>query len=200
MMSDLYTPEEKRELLSLARNTIENYLKDGTPAAPPTGNPKYAEKRGVFVTLHSKGQLRGCIGYPLPIKALGEAVVDNAISASTEDPRFPTVTLGELENIDIEISILTVPQKVGSHEDVEVGRDGIIISKGYMKGLLLPQVPVEQGWNREEYISYGCTKAGLPMDEWKRGVEIETFQGTVFGETPPRGEGTPASPGKAGRQ
>jgi AmmeMemoRadiSam system protein A len=181
-MSQDYTIEEKKELLKLARTTIEKYLEDGSKEYPQTENSKFREKRGVFVTLHKKGDLRGCIGYPLPTKPLIEAVVDNAISSATEDFRFHPVAPDELKDIDIEISILTVPQKVGSYKDVVVGRDGIIISKGFMRGLLLPQVPVEQGWNLEEYISYGCRKAGLPADEWKSGVGIETFQGIVFGE------------------
>lgn len=179
---DEYSAEEKKELLQLARRTIETYLRDGNKEVPETSNQKFLEQRGVFVTLHKHEDLRGCIGYPLPVKPLIEAVVDNAVSSATEDPRFNTVTFGELDHIDIEISILTVPQKVAGVEDVQVGRDGIIISKGFMRGLLLPQVPVEQGWDLEEYISHGCMKAGLPMDEWQRGVQIETFQGTVFGE------------------
>jgi len=181
-MSQDYSIEEKKELLKLARITIEKYLADGSKEYPRTDNPKFREKRGVFVTLHKKGDLRGCIGYPLPTKPLIEAVVDNAISSAAEDFRFNPVSPDELKDIDIEISILTVPQKVGSYKDVVVGRDGIIISKGIMRGLLLPQVPEEQGWNLEEYISYGCRKAGLPADEWKSGVGIETFQGIVFGE------------------
>jgi len=180
--SDNYTAEEKAYLLKLVRITIEDYLTRRKHEYPETDNPKFLEKRGVFVTLHKHGDLRGCIGYPLPIKPLIEAVVDNAISSSTEDPRFRQVTIGELDDIDIEISILTVPRKVKGYEEVVVGRDGIIITKGYMRGLLLPQVPVEQEWDLEEYISHGCMKAGLPMDEWKRGVLIETFQGVVFGE------------------
>jgi len=180
--SDIYTPEEKKEFLKLARQTIENFLKDGTKEYPETAIPKFLEKRGVFVTLHKKGSLRGCIGYPLPIKPLIESIVDNAISSAAEDPRFKSVTASELKDIDIEISILTVPQKVESYKDVKVGRDGIIITKGFMRGLLLPQVPVEQNWGLEEYISHGCMIAGLPMDEWRRGVSIEIFQGIVFGE------------------
>lgn len=181
-MSEDYTAGEKKELLKLARTTIYNYLKDNKKEYPASDNRKFLEKRGVFVTLHKKGDLRGCIGYPLPIKPLIEAVVDNAVSSSTEDYRFQPVTLKELDDIDIEISILTIPKKVDSYTDVQVGRDGIIISKGFRKGLLLPQVPVEQGWDLEQYISYGCMKANLRMDEWKKGVEIETFQGIVFGE------------------
>lgn len=182
-MSDNYTEEEKKKLLQLARTTIENFLADGSKDYPETDNPKLKEKRGVFVTLHKKGDLRGCIGYPLPIKPLLEAVVDNAISSATEDYRFSPVTQKEMEDIDIEISVLTVPKKVESYKDVKVGRDGIIISKGLNKGLLLPQVPVEQGWNLEEYISYGCMKAMLPTDAWRKGdIDIETFEGIVFGE------------------
>jgi AmmeMemoRadiSam system protein A len=180
--NDQYTLEEKKELLQLARKTIQNYLNKGGKKYPQTDNPKFSEKRGVFVTLHKQGDLRGCIGYPLPTKPLIEAVVDNAISSSTQDYRFSPVSAEELDDIDIEISILTVPQKVKSYKDVIVGRDGIIISKAFNKGLLLPQVPVEQGWDLEQYISWGCRKAGMPADEWKKGVEIETFQGIVFGE------------------
>lgn len=174
--------QEQKELLSLARSTIKKYLASTSRDYPPNTNPAFNEKRGVFVTLHRNGELRGCIGYPLPHKLLWEAVVDNAIAASTEDPRFPSVTASELPELDIEISVLTVPQKVANHEQVKVGRDGIIISKGFRRGLLLPQVPVEQGWDLEQYISYGCLKAGLARDEWKKNVQIETFQALVFGE------------------
>ena len=179
---DNYSPQEKRELLTLARDTIISYLSDGSRRIPDNPNPAFLSERGVFVTLHRQGELRGCIGYPLPVKPLVEAVVDNAISAATEDPRFPPVTLEEMDLIDIEISVLTVPQEVTGVDDVVVGRDGIIVSKGYNRGLLLPQVPVEQRWDLNQYISYGCMKAGLPQDEWKRGVTIEIFQAIVFGE------------------
>lgn len=185
-MSQVYTKEEKKELLSLARSTIEKYLKVQTKVYPPTDNPNFMEKRGAFVTLHKEDDLRGCIGYPLPIKPLLETIVDNAVSAAAEDYRFNPVTPNELKDIDIEISILTVPETVSNYKDVVVGHDGIIISKGFNKGLLLPQVPIEQGWNLEQYISYGCMKAGLPADEWKKTgksiVNIETFQAIVFGE------------------
>jgi len=183
-MADV-TPQEQKELLALARNSIKKYLASGGKDDPPRSNPVFSEKRGVFVTLHRDGELRGCIGYPLPIKPLWEAVADNAIAAACEDPRFPAVTAAELPRLDIEISVLTVPQKVADHGQVRVGRDGIIISKGFRRGLLLPQVPLEQGWDLEQYIAYGCLKAGLPRDEWKKGVQIETFQAQVFGEKEP---------------
>jgi len=176
------TVAEKRELLILARETIMTYLEKRSKKYPTTANPKYLEKTGVFVTLHQGKELRGCIGYPLPYKPLYQAVMDNAISAATEDPRFQAVTAADMADIDIEISVLTPPQEVSKIDQVTVGRDGIVITKGWMKGLLLPQVPVEQGWDREQFLSHGCLKAGLPPDEWQRGVHIETFQAIVFGE------------------
>ncbi|MCU0237407.1 MAG: AmmeMemoRadiSam system protein A [Acidobacteria bacterium] len=180
-MADL-TDLDKKALLALARETIRGRLAPGRHPAPAVPGAACAEKRGVFVTLHRDGELRGCIGYPLPMKPLWEAVPEMALAAAFEDPRFPAVSAGELGAIDIEISVLTVPQKVDGTGDVLVGRDGIIVSKGLQRGLLLPQVPLEQGWDLEQYISYGCRKAGLPADEWMRGVQIETFQAIVFGE------------------
>lgn len=185
-MSQDYTSEEKKELLNAARNTLEKYLKNQTKEYPETDNPQFKEKHGVFVRLHKGEDLRGYMGSPHPEKPLIEAVVDTAISAATEDHRFNPVELGELNDIDIEITILTVPESVVNYKDVVVGRDGIIISKGDNKSLLLPQVPIVQGWNLEEYMSYGCTKAGLASDEWKSHgrsiLSIETFQTIVFGE------------------
>jgi AmmeMemoRadiSam system protein A len=178
------TELDQQELLGLAREAITNYLESGRRDCPPApeDKPAFQEKLGVFVTLHCNGELRGCIGYPLPMKPLWESVAEMAVAAAVEDPRFPAVRAEELGEIDIEISVLTVPQKIPGPDAVRVGRDGIIVSKGLMRGLLLPQVPVEQGWDLEQYVSYGCRKAGLPADEWKRGVQIETFQAIVFGE------------------
>lgn len=181
-MDQEYTKAEQQWLLAVARQSIADFLKTGEKKIPRSRNPRFRLKRGVFVTLHRKDDLRGCIGYPLPEMPLLEAVVDNAIASATQDPRFDPVTLEELPDIDIEISILTVPVEVKGVDEVTVGRDGIIISKGFNRGLLLPQVPVEQGWNRERYLSYGCMKAGLQPDEWKRGVKIEIFQAIVFSE------------------
>jgi AmmeMemoRadiSam system protein A len=187
-MADL-SGQEKKELLELARAAIKKYLDSRERGVSLPDGPVFREKRGVFVTLHRDGELRGCIGYPLPVKPLGEAVAEMAVAAAVEDPRFPAVSAGELPGLDIEISVLTVPEKVSGPDRVRVGRDGIIISKGFQRGLLLPQVPVEQGWDLEQYISYGCRKAGLAPDEWKKGVQIEVFQAIVFGEKE-RGEGS----------
>lgn len=181
-MSNEFSVEERTELLGIARETIEYYLKKRDKPILDDVNEKFKEKRGVFVTLHKKGDLRGCIGYPLPISPLFTAIIENAVSSAFEDPRFPPIETEELNEIDIEISVLTIPEKVKSPEDVKVGVDGIIISKHGNRGLLLPQVPVEQEWDLDQYISYGCIKAGLSGDEWKNGVDIEVFQAEVFGE------------------
>jgi AmmeMemoRadiSam system protein A len=140
------------------------------------------EKRGAFVTLKVNDQLRGCIGYPLPYKPLWETITDVAISAATQDFRFESITLEELPDTKIEISVLSLPKPIKDIKEIEVGKHGIIISKGPYKGLLLPQVPVEWNWDLETYLSHGCLKAGLDEDEWKKGVDIEIFSAQVFSE------------------
>jgi AmmeMemoRadiSam system protein A len=182
MMANEFTLMERHELLKVARDTIEFFLEEHRKPQIRLENEKYREKRGVFVTLHRNGELRGCIGYPLPVSPLLDAIMDNAISAAFRDPRFPEVEKKEFPEIDIEISVLTVPERVESINDILIGRDGIIISRNDHRGLLLPQVPLEQGWDLDQYLSYGCMKAGLPGDEWRRGVEIEIFRAEVFGE------------------
>ncbi len=177
-----YTTEERNELLKIARTAITEYLKKGEKIYPEVKNEKLKENRGVFVTLHVGGKLRGCIGYPLPYKPLYQAVVDNAIHAATEDWRFEPIKLNELNELEIEISVLTLPRRIENYSEIEVGRHGIIVSKGGNRGLLLPQVPVEYGWDLEEYLSNGCLKAGLPSDEWRRGVDIEVFEAEIFKE------------------
>jgi AmmeMemoRadiSam system protein A len=140
------------------------------------------EKRGAFVTLKVNDQLRGCIGYPLPYKPLWETITEVAVSAATQDFRFESLTLEELPATKIEISVLSMPKSIKDIKEVEVGKHGIIISKGQCKGLLLPQVPVEWNWDLETYLSHGCLKAGLDEDEWKKGVRIEIFSAQVFSE------------------
>ncbi len=181
-----FSEQERKELLHLARQTIADYFKDQHLHYPENiNNQKYLQKRGAFVTLKRNGELRGCIGYPLPIKPLYQAICDNALSAAFEDPRFPSLTKEELPEIIIEISVLTVPQKIDNPSQIKVGRDGIIISKGFRRGLLLPQVPVEQNWDLDTFLAYGCLKAGLPPEEWQKGVQIEIFQAEYFSENEP---------------
>lgn len=182
-MSETLNKDQQKYLLGLAREAIRLHLEGrGTPQIEMT-DKVLSEKRGAFVTLTIGGRLRGCIGYPLPVKPLAEAVIEMAAAAATQDPRFDSIGLEDLDKIRIEISVLSLPRKVKKPEDVEVGKHGIIISKGYRKGLLLPQVPTENKWDRETYLRYGCLKAGLDEDEWKRGVNIEVFTAQVFSET-----------------
>lgn len=181
-MSAGLTKEQERSLLGLARRAIEDYFAGGGSPRLEARDPAFKDKRGAFVTLKIDGELRGCIGYPLPFKALDESVAEMAVAAASQDYRFAPLTPEELERTTIEISVLSVPRPVGSPDEVEVGRHGIMIGKGARKGLLLPQVPLEYGWTREEFLRHGCLKAGLPPDTWKKGARIEVFEAQVFSE------------------
>jgi len=179
------TEEQGLYLLGLARQSIRHHLENTPKPLIDAADKVLDEKRGVFVTLTLGHKLRGCIGLPLPIKPLAEAVSEMAVAAAAEDPRFEPVGIEELDSICVEVSVLSLPRKVKVPSDVVVGRHGIIISKGFHKGLLLPQVPVEYHWDRETFLSHGCLKAGLDEDEWKRGVTIEVFTAQVFQEECP---------------
>ena len=183
--------EDGQELIRAAREAIEHYFEfsEEPSVLKKVDLDKYSEPQGVFVTLRRKGELRGCIGFPVPMFPLGVAVVKSAIAAAFEDFRFPPLTKPELEEIDIELSVLSVPEKIVVSnpseylEKVEVGRDGLILKYGASTGLLLPQVPVEQKWGVEEYLDGLCMKAGLPAGAWKEeGVSIEAFQAQIFEE------------------
>ncbi len=177
------TRAEQERLLAIARKAIEEYVRNGRVPDFEPGTERLKEKRGVFVTLHKYGQLRGCIGYVEPIKPVYLATRDMAISAATEDPRFPPVTREELDDIDIEITVLSPLQRIDRPEQVEVGRHGLVIRKGFYSGLLLPQVPIEQGWDRRQFLEHTCLKAGLPPDAWKDpNAQLYVFTGQVFGE------------------
>jgi MEMO1 family protein len=180
--SDLNELEQK-SLLRIARGTLESHISSGkVPEAKPL-TPKLSEKRGAFVTLHERGDLRGCIGYVEAVKPLFQAVSDMAVAASTEDPRFPPVEVGELDSIDIEITVLSPLRPLPSPDSVVVGKHGLVIRKGFRSGLLLPQVPVEQGWNREQFLTHTCLKAGLPPNSYKeKDAQLFCFTGQVFGE------------------
>jgi AmmeMemoRadiSam system protein A len=181
-MSDILSETQRRFLLHLAREAITARLVKDRMLEPKTDDPLMAEKRGAFVTLTKKGELRGCIGYPLPVKPLAGAVAEMAVAAAIEDPRFEPVTIKEIADLHIEISVLSLPAPVDDPKNVVVGRHGIIVSRGFRKGLLLPQVPLEYQWDRETFLRHGCLKAGLPPDAWKAGASIEVFEAEVFGE------------------
>lgn len=175
--------QEKKSLIDIARITIEQYVRE---AKIPDFNPateRLKENRGVFVTLHKHGELRGCIGYVEPVKPLYLATRDMAISAATEDPRFPPVSAEELKDIDIEITVLSPLQRIYNPEEVIVGKHGLVVRKGFYSGLLLPQVPVEQGWDCKQFLEWTCRKAGLPPNAYlDRSTELYVFTGEVFGE------------------
>ena len=192
------TDDQGVYLVKLARQVIESKLDLVDPPLPMTDDPVLNVNCGVFVTLNIHAMdnhgLRGCIGLPYPITPLVEAVIQAAESAAFEDPRFPPVQSPELDGITIEVSVLTPPEKIEEKESSEivnrvlVGRDGLIIGQGWSKGLLLPQVPVEWGWNSSEYLDQCCLKAGLPKKAWMDPrTEIYTFQAILFKEDTPRG-------------
>ena len=181
-MSEPLTAEEERLCLKLARQALEHYFATGRHLRSPVRSGALREKRGAFVTLTVDGELRGCIGYPLPVKPLDETIIEMAVAAATQDMRFEPLSPDELKKLKIEISVLGLPEPVSDPGQVQVGCHGIIVSKGFSKGLLLPQVPVEYGWDRETYLRHGCLKAGLPPEEWKKGAKLEVFTAQVFSE------------------
>jgi len=193
------TNDEGKFLVRLAREAVTVNVSRGESVKPPLDTPsKLKVKRGVFVTLNkvsgAEKTLRGCIGYPEPIAPLVEAVIESAINAAVHDPRFPPVSTEELDKIVIEVSVLT-PQEhihVKSPTDypaqIKVGEDGLVVEKGWRKGLLLPQVPVECKWNAEEFLCNCCMKAMLSPDSWLlQDTKIYKFQAIVYGEERPKG-------------
>jgi AmmeMemoRadiSam system protein A len=173
--------KEREELLRVARRTVEGYVRDRRVPEVSGLSGRLAAPGAAFVTLKKKGRLRGCIGYTEAVAPLFKVVQECAVAAATEDPRFPPGTPAELPSIDLEISVLTplVPIRA---DEVEVGRHGLMVSHLGRRGLLLPQVPVELGWDRETFLDQTCVKAGLPPDAWRRGATLEAFTAEVFGE------------------
>ena len=178
------TDKDKGFLLSLARRNIQSSLKNRPLHLDRSRVPPCCTlKRGVFVTLKKHNDLRGCIGYVDGIKPIYQAVIDNSFNAAFRDPRFQPLRRDELRAVTIEISVLTEPREIASINEIEIGRDGLIIGEGQSRGLLLPQVPVEWGWNREEFLIHTCRKARLPDYAWRdKSVRIYRFQAIVFSE------------------
>lgn len=181
-MGELLNKGQQKNLLRLARQAIWHYLQTESTLRTKIEDKILMEKRGAFVTLKVNDELRGCIGYIHPYKPLFETVIEVATLAATQDFRFSPLTLEELDKTKIEISVLSLPNPIKDVKEIEVGKHGIIISKGMNRGLLLPQVPLEYNWDLETYLSHGCLKAGLQEDEWKKGVKIDVFSAQVFSE------------------
>lgn len=174
---------EQKELLRIARKSLNSYLTKGEVPKVKIDKGPLVERRGVFVTLNKNGNLRGCIGYIQPHKPLAEAVQDMVIAAAVRDTRFPKVTKDELKDIDIEISALSRLERVYDVDEIEIGRDGLYIIKGAHSGLLLPQVATDQGWGREEFLENVCYKARLPKDAWKdKEAVLYRFSADIFHE------------------
>jgi len=176
--------EQRAKLLKIARDSIRVYLESGEKLEVKESDPVLTRDSGVFVTLHKEGRLRGCIGNFTGHDPLYLAVRDMAIEAATGDPRFPPLGLQDIGDIDIEISALSTPEKVESAKEVELGKHGVWIKKGWRGGVFLPQVATETGWSKEEFLSTLCVqKAGIPADSWKDGsADIYTFTAEVFSE------------------
>jgi len=182
-------------LVKTARNAVTEFLSNGNRMKLESDlEEKFSFNSGVFVTLNNPDGLRGCIGFPMPEKKLSHAIIEGAIAAATEDPRFPSVKTNELNDIVFEVTVLTPPVEIDVSdpmeylEKIKVGRDGLIIRHSFSSGLLLPQVPVEYDWNVEEFLQHTCEKAGLARDTWKNeSVKIEKFEGIIFKEETPNG-------------
>jgi len=192
-------------LVKLARRAVEEYLSSFMKIDVPPDTPaKLMEEAGVFVTIEKierdvmglpRRVLRGCIGFPTPVMPLAKATIEAAIAAATEDPRFEPMLQDELRQVVFEVSVLSPPQPLeySTPEDllnrIVVGRDGLIVEKGVLRGLLLPQVPVEYDWGVEEYLSNACVKAGLPPTAWRTTrLGIYVFRARIYAEVYPRGD------------
>ncbi len=181
--TDNLTDEQKKQLLALARRAITEWVTHRRRIKPDLSDPAFKPERAVFVTLKKHGMLRGCIGTLEPVAPLAEAVVESAISAATQDPRFPPVRPDELDDIDIHISILSPLRRVQDPSEIVLGKHGIVVQQGFRRGVFLPEVAPEQGWDLETTLSILCVeKAGLPADAWKRGAQLYVFTTQSFGE------------------
>lgn len=189
-MTNKITNTDGNYILKIARQTIEQLIRNNHLLETPTNLPAFMnEKRGVFVTITENQELKGCIGYPEPIKPLINALIDSAVSAATGDPRFPPITTEQLDKIKIEVSILTPPQeiKINKPEEylqkIKIGEDGLIIEKGFHRGLLLPQVAIEHHLNTQEFLEHTAIKAGLKPNTWQdKTTKIYKFQAQIFNE------------------
>jgi AmmeMemoRadiSam system protein A len=175
-----FSVDDRQTLLRIAHESLFSALTDRALPQTPS-SPRLSEFRGVFTTLYLHGSLRGCVGYALPVAPLYLAVAETARAAAFEDSRFSPVTRAEAPELKVSLSVLS-PLSPIRPEDVEVGRHGLVVSLGANRGLLLPQVPAEYGWDRETVLRQTCHKAGLPSDAWLRGALLESFTAEVFGD------------------
>ncbi len=178
-----FSLEERSALLRVAHDSILSALESRTISFDPP-SAHLSEPRGAFTSLYLRGQLRGCVGYVLASGPVYRAVAETARAAAFEDSRFPPVTLAEARDLQIELSILSPPKSIAP-EQIQIGRHGLIIGTGQYRGLLLPQVATERGWDRATFLEQTSRKAGLPPDAWRNGATIEAFTAEVFGNPDP---------------
>ncbi len=181
-MSKLLTEEEQRELLKISRDTIVDYVTTQSIPELITASPGLNLHSGCFVTIKKQGELRGCIGNFVSDQPLYQLVQEMAISAATRDPRFYPMKRDDLADFTIDISVLSPLARAHSVEEIQVGVHGIYIVKGSYRGVLLPQVATEYGWDRDQFLQHTCIKAGLPQNAWHGECEIYIFSAQVFGE------------------
>jgi AmmeMemoRadiSam system protein A len=181
-MSEILTRKEQKELLKIARNTIIDYVTNRKIPVITTTLPGLNLHSGCFVTIKQHGELRGCIGNFVSERPLFQLVQDMSVSAATGDPRFYPMKTEDLADFKLDISVLSPLEKTTSVDEIKVGTHGIYIVKGSYRGVLLPQVATEYGWNREQFLQHTCTKAGLPPDAWQGECDIYIFSAQVFGE------------------
>jgi uncharacterized protein len=169
-------------LLQLARDAIAASVA-GRPLQPPPAEGIFARRAGAFVSLHTRGDLRGCIGHIEPDQPLGAVIARCAVDASSKDPRFPPVTGEEVASLAIELSLLGPLERIQGPEAIEIGRHGLVVESGWRRGLLLPQVATEWRWDSETFLAHTCQKAGLPNDAWKHSATLWRFEAEVFGDS-----------------
>jgi AmmeMemoRadiSam system protein A len=176
-----FSPDERQQLLALAHEAILSAVEHREiPLVGPSR--RFAAPRGAFTTIYLHKNLRGCVGYAFPIAPLYRTIIETARGAAFEDTRFLPVTLAEAHELEVSLSILSALRSVRSQE-VEIGTHGLLISQHGSRGLLLPQVPLEHGWDRNTFLEETCRKAGLPLDAWRTGAEIEVFTAEIFGDS-----------------
>ncbi|HNV03641.1 MAG TPA: AmmeMemoRadiSam system protein A [Vicinamibacterales bacterium] len=183
-MAARLTDEDRRRLLAIARRAVADALA-GRPRAAVDTTGALGARASAFVSFHSGGALRGCIGRLGATQPLAAVVADCAVAAATDDPRFDPVGAGELDGCVIEISVLGPVSPVDDPEDIVVGRHGLIVEQGWQRGLLLPQVAVEQRWDRDTFLERTCGKAGLAPDAWRRGARVSLFEADIFDDAAP---------------
>jgi len=181
-MKSRLTDAEKQFLLGIARSTIVSYVTSGQVEKVVSDSPGLLQQSGCFVTIHQNSQLRGCIGNFISDQPLYLLVQEMAVSAATRDPRFYPMKAHDLRSFDLEISVLSPLTRISDLDDIRVGEHGLYLIKGHNRGVLLPQVAVEYGWDRDEFLRHTCLKAGLPENAWQQECEIYIFSAQIFSE------------------